>query len=142
VIGGKAVTGILHLFCQTPMDWFSKLQSAVETAAFGSEHVAARTCTEHVINLHLTLHCLRVPIDRRTVVFGDNESIVDSAAVPHSKMHKRWVALSCHQVRWALAVGIINVHHVSSKGELSGHTKQTLGSALCLGDDEATPLLA
>jgi len=43
VISGKSVTGILHLFNQTPIDWFSKLQSTVETATFGSEYVAART---------------------------------------------------------------------------------------------------
>jgi len=105
----------LHLFNQTPIDWFSKLQSAVETATFGSEHVAARTCTEQIIDLHLTLHCLGAPINERTVVFGDNESVINSAAIPHSKMHKRWVALSYHRVRWAVAAGIINIHHVSSK---------------------------
>jgi len=115
VISGKAVTGILHLFNQTPVDWFSKFQSAVETAAFGSEHVAARTCTEQIINLRLTLRCLGVPINGRTVVFGDNESVINSAAIPHSKMHKRWVALSHHRVRWAVAADIINIHHVPSK---------------------------
>jgi len=49
------------------------------------------------------------------MVFGDNESVINSAAIPHSKMHKRWVALSYHRVRWAVAAGIINIHHVSSK---------------------------
>jgi len=115
VISGKAVTGILHLFNQTPIDWFSKLQSTVETATFGSEYVAARTCTEQIIDLRLTLRYLGVPINGRTVVFGDNKSVINSAAIPHSKMHKRWVALSYHQVRWAVAAGIINIHHVSSK---------------------------
>jgi len=114
-IGGKAVTGVLHLFNQTPVDWFSKLQSAVETAAFGSEHVAARTCAEQIIDLCPTLHYLGAPINGRTMVFGDNESVINSAAIPHSKMHKRWVALSYHRVRWPVAAGIINVHHASSK---------------------------
>jgi len=105
----------LHLFNQTPIDWFSKLQSTVETATFGSEHVAARTCAEQIIDLRLTLRYLGVPINGRAVVFGDNESVINSAAIPHSKMHKRWVALSCHRVRWAVAAGIINIHHVPSK---------------------------
>jgi len=30
------------------------------------------------------------------MMLGDNESVINSAAIPHSKMHKRWVALSCH----------------------------------------------
>ena len=115
IISGKAVTGILHLFNQTPIDWFSKLQSTVEMATFGSEYVAARTCVEQIIDLRLTLCYLGAPINGRTMVFGDNESVINSAAIPHSKMHERWVALSYHRVRWAVAAGIINIHHVSSK---------------------------
>jgi hypothetical protein len=49
------------------------------------------------------------------MVFGDNESVINSAAIPHSKMHKRWVALSYHRVRYAVAAGIINIHHIAGK---------------------------
>ena len=115
LISGKAVTGILHMFNKTPIDWYSKLQSTVETATFGSEYVAARTCTEQIIDLRLTLRYLGVPINGRTMMFGDNESVVNSAAIPHSKMHKRWVALSYHRVRYAVAAGIINVYHIAGK---------------------------
>ena len=31
---GKAVTGILHLINQTPVDWFAKKQSMVKTATY------------------------------------------------------------------------------------------------------------
>jgi len=98
LISGKSVTGILHQLNKTPIDWYSKLQSTVETATFGLEHVAARTCTEQVIDLRLTLLHLGVPINGPTMVLGDNESVINSAAIPHSKMHKRWVALSYHRV--------------------------------------------
>ena len=47
------------------------------------------------------------------MMFGDNKSVVNSAAIPHSKMHKRWVALSHHRVRYAVAAGIINVYHIA-----------------------------
>lgn len=56
------VTGILHFLNQTPVDWFTKLQSTVEGATFGSEYVAARTCTDHIIDLRLTLHFLAFPL--------------------------------------------------------------------------------
>jgi len=55
LISEKSVAGILHQLNKTPVDWCSKLQSSVETAMFGSEHVAERTCTEQVIDLRLTL---------------------------------------------------------------------------------------
>eukprot|EP00957_Ditylum_brightwellii_P188469 14348049-Ditylum_brightwellii.AAC.1 len=43
VITGRSCTGIIHLLNNTPIDWFSKRQNAVETAAYGSEFVAPRT---------------------------------------------------------------------------------------------------
>jgi len=119
LISGKSVTGILHQLNKTPIDWCSKLQSTVETATFGSEHVAARTCTEQVIDLRLTLRHLGAPINGPTMVLGDNESVINSAAIPHSKMHKRWVALSYHRVRYAVAAGIVNVHNIAGKKNLA-----------------------
>ena len=46
MVTGWSLTGILHMLNATPIDWFSKRQSTVETATYGSEFVAARTCTE------------------------------------------------------------------------------------------------
>ena len=39
---GKAVTAVLHFLNQTPIDAYTKRQSTVETATYGSEFVAAR----------------------------------------------------------------------------------------------------
>jgi hypothetical protein len=115
LISGRSVTGILHYLNQTPIDWFSKLQTTVETATFGSEYVAARTCTEQILDLRLTLRYLGVPIDGASFMFGDNESVVNTAAVPHSKLHKRHNALSYHRTREAIAAGITRFHHIGSK---------------------------
>ena len=52
------MTGLLHLFNKTPIDWFSKLQSTVETATFGSNmyrHAHAQS-TNH--DLRTTLRYL------------------------------------------------------------------------------------
>ena len=113
LISGKSVTGVLHMLNQTPVDWFSKLQSTVETATFGSEYVAARTCTEQIIDLRLTLRYLGVPVDGSSMVFGDNETCINTASVPHSKMKKRHNALSYHRTREAIAAGITRLHHIA-----------------------------
>ena len=60
LISGRSVTGILHMANKTPLDWYSKLQSTVETATFGSEYVAARTATEQIIDLRNTFRYLGV----------------------------------------------------------------------------------
>jgi hypothetical protein len=69
---GRSVTGILHLLNQCPIDWYSKKQATVETATYGSEFVAARTCVEQVLDLRLTLRYLGVPIRKWSIMFGDN----------------------------------------------------------------------
>jgi len=96
----------------TPVDWHSKLLSTAETATFGSECMAARTTTEQILDLHLTLRYLGVPLDGLSFMFGDNESVVNTASVPHSKLHKHQNALSYHHTHKAVAVGVTRFHHI------------------------------
>ena len=116
LISGKSLTGILHFFNKTPIDWFTKLQATVETATFGSEYVAARQCTEQVTDLRLTLRYLGVRVDGPSYMFGDNKSVVDTASVPHGKLQKRHNILSFHRTRFAIAAKILNFFHISGKG--------------------------
>jgi hypothetical protein len=55
VLTGRSVTGVLHFFNGTPIDWYSKKHATVESATYGSEFVAARTCVEQIIDLRHTL---------------------------------------------------------------------------------------
>ena len=115
MLTGKAVTGILHFCNQTPIDWFSKKQSTVETATYGSEFVAARTCVEQCMELRHTLRYLGVPINGKSYMFGDNESVVNSSMHPHAKLHKRHTMLSFHRVRQAIAHKILAFFHIDGK---------------------------
>ena len=115
IMTGRSVTGILHLFNKTPMDWYSKKQATVETATYGSEFVAARTCTEQIIEIRNTLRYMGVPIRDKCYMFGDNESVVNSASTPHAKLHKRHVYLSFHRVREAIAAGILTYRYLPGK---------------------------
>jgi hypothetical protein len=45
------MSGIITLINQTPIQWFSKKQSTVETATYGSEDMVARQATEQIIDL-------------------------------------------------------------------------------------------
>ena len=112
MLTGRSVTGILHFLNKTPIDWYSKKQATVETATYGSEFVASRTCVEQVIDLRITLRYLGVPIRDQSHMFGDNESVVNSSSRPHSKLHKRHSALSFHRVREAIASKMIRYHHI------------------------------
>ena len=98
ILTGRSVTGILHLINQTPIDWYSRKQATVETATYGSEFVASRTCVEQIIDLRATLHYLGVRVRNKSYMFGDNKSVVDSSTTVHAKLHKRHSILSFHRV--------------------------------------------
>ena len=88
-ITGRAATGVLHMLNQTPIDYFSKRQGHVETATYGSEFVAARTATEQIMDLRYSLRALGVPLDGPAWMFGDNQAVITSSTIPHSKLSKR-----------------------------------------------------
>ena len=48
-------------------------------------------------------------------MFGDNESVVNSVSIPHTKLHKRHIALSFHRVREAIAAGVISYKFLPGK---------------------------
>ena len=58
---------------------------------------------DQIVDLRLTLRYLGVPIDGRSVLFGDNESVLKSSTLPQSTLKKRHNALSYHRVREAVA---------------------------------------
>jgi len=113
MLTGGSVTRIIHTMINgTPIDAYTKKQSTVETATYGSEFVAARTCVEQIMDLRLTLSYLGVPIHGRSWMFGDNESFVNSSSRPEAKLHKRHVALSFHHVREAIAANLVSFIHI------------------------------
>jgi hypothetical protein len=113
LVSGRALTAVLHLINQTPFDWYSKQQATVETATFGSEFIAAKTAVDQVIDIRTTLRYLGVPIKGKTYMFGDNQSVVTNATLPHSKLNKRHNALSYHRVREAVACnGLLGFYHI------------------------------
>ena len=115
LVTGRAMTGVMHFVNQTLIDTYSKRQATVATATFGSEFVAAKQCTEQVIELRNSLRYLGVPIKTTSYVFGDNQSVVTQSTLPHSQLAKRMYALAYHRVREAVAAGIIAMHHVPGK---------------------------
>ena len=107
---GKAVTAALHFLNQTPIDAYTKRQSTVETATYGSEFVAARTAVDQIIDIRTTLRYLGVPIRNKSYMFGDNKSVVTSSTIPNSTISKRHHLASYHRVREAIAAKFISFH--------------------------------
>ena len=112
LLTGRACTGILIFLNQTPIDWYSKKQSTVATATFGSEFVATKTATEKAYDLRYALRMMGIPLDYRTYMFGDNQAVVIQSSIPHSQLAKRHNALAYHYTREAIATGMIIYTHL------------------------------
>jgi hypothetical protein len=88
LISGSRSQGIIHCANQTIIEFFSK-QSTVETATFVQNTLQpghARNRSSISVPPSATLG---VPIEHATVMLGDNESVVNTASMPHSKLNKR-----------------------------------------------------
>jgi len=114
-ITGRSVTAVLHFINKTPFDWFCKRQATVKTATYGSEFTAARVAVDQIIENRIMLRYLGVPVEDKSYMFGDNESVVTSSTLPHSTLSKRHNALSYHRVREAIAAGIIAFYYKKGK---------------------------
>ena len=77
--------------------------------------MVARTCTEQIIDIRNTLRYLGVPLREQCFMFGDNESVVNSASIPHAKLHIRHIALSFHRVRESIAEGVMAFRFLAGK---------------------------
>ena len=83
---GKAVTAALHFLNQTPIDAYTKRQSTVETATYGSEFVAARTAVDQIIDIRITQRYLGVPIRDKSYMFHWK----DGKSNPADILSKHW----------------------------------------------------
>ena len=81
----------MHTINTITLDWFSKKQVTVETATYGSEFLAARTCTEYIMDIRTPLRYPVVPIRKKYYVFGGNGSVVNSLHL----YHHYWYIMGC-----------------------------------------------
>jgi len=126
---GRAATGVFHMLNQTPIDWYSKKQPTVETATYGSEFVAAKTATEQIMDLRFTLKSMGVPVEEKSYLLGDNQSVITSSTLPHSTLSKRHNALAYHRVRSAVAAGFLKFCHIPSEGNVADILTKNLNAA-------------
>ena len=116
---GNSLTGCLHFVKKTPVGWYSKKQATVEMATYGSEFVAAKTATDQIMDIRLTLRYLGAPICAKSFLFGDNRPEVTSASLPHSTLTKRHNILAFHRVGEAIAAKFMAFYWIQSAYNLS-----------------------
>ena len=115
----KSHTGYVIFVNRAPIVWYSKRQNTIESSAFSSEFVAAKTCVEHIAAIRYKLRMFGVPLDGPTNVLCDNESVVKNSSRIDSTLHRKHVSIAYHAVRWAVAAEMIRVGWIPSKENIA-----------------------
>ena len=107
------------LLNNTPILWYSKCQKTVETSTYGSEIVSDRIAVEQIISLRYTLRMLGVHVEKKSMMLGDNMSVIVNTTVPSSVIRKKHQSCNYHKVREAIAGGFIIFGHINSEENLA-----------------------
>ena len=71
------------------------------------------------MDIRQTLRYLGAPITTKSLLFGDNRSVVTRATFPHSTLTKRHNILAFHRVREAIAAKLMAFYWIQSAYNLS-----------------------
>ena len=84
----------------SPVQWFTKKQTSVESSSFGSEFVAMKHCCEYLRGLRYKLRMMGIPVlNNPCFIYGDNQSVLWNTTVPESTLKKKSNSITYHMVR-------------------------------------------
>lgn len=86
----------------------------MESSTHGSELIAAQIAVDSIIELCFASRALGVPVDRPTMMLGDNKLVMLNTSIPSSVLKKKHCPINYHCVREAIASNVVVFQHVSS----------------------------
>jgi hypothetical protein len=118
-VTGRSAMGAVFMVQGTIIGHFSCRQSTVETATYASEFIAGRAALDESVAIQYELRMLGAPLDGPIWMFGDNKSMINSAAEPSGRLTKRNLILSWHRLREKAAMGMVHYLHIGSKENIA-----------------------
>jgi hypothetical protein len=115
----RSITGILFMLNNTPVRMVSISQKTVETLTYGSELVASRFATEHILEFRFMLRSLGVDLDGPMLMLVHDISVVVNTTVPSSVLKKKQNAIAYHRVREAIAAKVMGFAFIKSEENAS-----------------------
>jgi hypothetical protein len=115
----RSHTGILIYVNCAPIIWYSKWQNTVESSTFGSKFIALKISVELIKILRYKLRMFGILIDNSTIVFCDNEAVVQNVTRPESTLKKKHISIAYHRCREAQAAGYIKIGFIKGMEDLA-----------------------
>jgi regulator of RNase E activity RraA len=95
----RSITGMIIFVGRTPVVYSSKRQGAIETSTYGAEFCAMKNGVEELIALRYMLRCLGVSVEHASILYGDNQGVIQNATIAESLLKKKHVAIAYHKTR-------------------------------------------
>ena len=95
----RSHSGILIFINKALIFWYSKRQTTVETAVYGSEYIAGKIGVDLVDGLIYKLQMFGIPVEGKFNMFIDNESMFKSSTIPASVNKKKHTYVAFHRIR-------------------------------------------
>jgi hypothetical protein len=119
----RSITGLIGYVGSTPVTWISKRRGSIASSTYAAEFSAFRTATEEAQNLRYMIRCLgyNIPADGsyHTRLLDHNLSVILNSQNPAADLSKKYVAISYHVVRVAVAASIIDPYWLKGKYNIS-----------------------
>ena len=119
LVTGKSITGVIIFVGRTPIKYFSRRQSSVQTSTFGAEFVSLKRAVEEAIEIRYYLRSMGVPVTKPTVIYGDNMSAIKNTVDPGSPLKKKYLALAYHFCREYFSAGVVSIRKIDTKENIA-----------------------
>ena len=104
----RSITEILVLVGRNTVYFMSKYQGTIATSAYGAELYAMRTALKKVQVFRYILCCLGVKVNYTSLIWGDDNGVIQNSSLPESLLKKKHVAIAYHKTREAAAEGTVH----------------------------------
>ena len=111
----RSRTGYLILLNMSPIYWYSKKQTGIETSSFGSEFIAMKQCCEYVRGLRYKLRMMGIPVEDPAFIYGDNKSVLSNTTIPDSVLSKKSNSIAYHFVREGASMDEWRTGYINTK---------------------------
>ena len=123
----RSVTGVIMFYGAMPILWVTKRQKVIAGSTYEAEFLALRAAIDEVRGIRYLLRGMGISVTSKARVLGDNEGVLQSASFYGAGLKKKHVGISYHRCREAVACGIVTLHKVPSKENVSDMLTKPLG---------------
>ena len=123
----RSVTGVIMFYGAMPILWVTKRQKVIAGSTYEAEFLALRAAIDEVRGIRYLLRGMGISVTSKARVLGDNEGVLQSASFYGAGLKKKHVGISYHRCREAVACGIVTLHKIPSKENVSDMLTKPLG---------------